>query len=70
MLASLGLGTRLLYGAYLVVSGKVKDLYPEVAAADPSFIITAQLEMPLDILSGLLLIFWPFYLVWLKERRA
>ena len=68
MLVSAGLGLRLLTGAFEVLSGAVEDLYPEVAAADPRYIMLAKMEMPLDILAGLFLILWPFYLGWLEER--
>ena len=68
MLASAGLGFRLLAGAFNVLSGAVETFYPGVAAADPSFIISAKMEMPLDILAGLFLILWPFYLGWLEEK--
>lgn len=68
LLLSVGLGLRLLAGAYSVLSGEVQSLYPEVAAADPSFIISAKMEMPLDILSGLFLILWPFYHEWQKRK--
>ncbi len=68
MLVSAGLGMRLLAGAYAVLSGAIQNIYPEVAAADPSFITAAKMEMPLDILAGLFLILWPFYLGWLEEK--
>lgn len=69
-LFSVGLGIRLLAGAYSLLSGEVQRLYPEVAAADPSFIISAKMEMPMDILSGLFLILWPFYYEWRKNRTV
>lgn len=68
MLSSVGLGLRLLMGAYQVLSGGIQQMYPEVASADPDFVAMAQMGMPWDIVSGLLLIFWPFYLGWLKDK--
>ena len=68
LLSSVGLGLRLLAGAYSVLSGEVQSLYPEIVAADPSFIISAKMEMPLDILSGIFLIFWPFYHEWRRRK--
>lgn len=57
MLVSAGLGFRLLGGAYYILSDTIQTLYPEIAAANPSFITTAKTEMPLDILAGLFLLF-------------
>ncbi len=68
MLSSAGLGLRLLEGAYHVLFGGIQQMYPEVASADPDFVAMAQMGMSWDIVSGLLLIFWPFYLGWLKDK--
>ena len=68
MLVSVGLGVRLLVAASMVLSGAVEKLYPELAAVDSSFIRAAKMEMPLDILTGFSMIFWPFYLGWLEDK--
>lgn len=71
MLISAALGFRLFAFAYAVFSGAV--VYPEVVATNPGFIAAVKIGMLLNILSGLFLIFWPFYLArvaqWKMERE-
>jgi hypothetical protein len=67
MAASVILGGRLLYGAFLVLF-RLEELYPEITEMAPDFIAEARSAMPFDIISGLLLIFWPFYAGWLRTR--
>ncbi|MBI4134759.1 MAG: hypothetical protein HY471_01470 [Candidatus Sungbacteria bacterium] len=70
VLTCIGLGLRLISGAYWVLV-EFEEAYPHLAAADPDFMMTAKLDMPFDILSGLLLIICPAWLGWfLWPRRA
>jgi hypothetical protein len=59
--ASVGLGLYMLFGAFQVLF-QFEHLFPDIAAAHPNFVAQARSAVPLDIVSGLLLVAWPFYL--------
>lgn len=71
MLASAALAARSFWFAYLNtfrIGQVLSEVVADPTAVRPEAATLIALSAPLDFLTGVALIFWPFFLGWLEEK--